>query len=74
MFKSKNVALEFSARRAEIRWQCKMIADVAGNWFFDTIVLCHVFSRMLWKTVSQLDSVHKFNISFGSKREEYFLQ
>ena len=50
-----------------------MIADVLGNWLFDTIALCHVFSRMLSKTVSQFDSVQKFDISFGSKHEEYFL-
>ena len=73
MFKSDNVALEFSARIAEIRWQCKMIADVVGNWLFDTIVLCHVLSRMLSKTLSQFDSVHKFDISFCSKHEKYFL-
>ena len=70
MFKSENVALEFSARTAEIRWQCKMIGDIVGNWLFDTIVLCHIFSRMLLKTVLQFDSVHKLNISFGSKHNQ----
>ena len=66
--------VEFSARTAEIRWQCKMIADVVGNGLFDTIVLCHVFPRTLSKTVTQFDSVDKFDISFGSNHEEYFLQ
>ena len=52
MFKSENVALEFSARTAEIRWQYNMIPDVVGNWLFDTIALCHIFSRTLSKTAA----------------------
>ena len=74
LFKSKNVALEFSARTVEICWKRKTIADVVGNWFFDAIVLCRVFSCILSKTASQFDSVHKFDRLFGSKQEEYFLQ
>ena len=56
MFKSENVALEFRARTAEIRCQCKVIADVVANWLLDAIVLCHVFSRMLSKTAIRFDA------------------
>ena len=66
MFKSENVALEFSARTAAIRWQCKMIADVVGNCLFDTIVLCHVFSRMLRKLCH--NSIRCTNLTSRSAR------
>ena len=64
IFKSKNVALEFSTRTSKTCWQCKMIAYVAGNWLFDMIVLSNVFSPKLSKTVLQFNSVHKIDISF----------